>query len=151
MNSSEFVFHQEDKGDHFYIIEEGKVECGFEQELSDGTTSFELIRTLTQGDHFGEIALIRNVRRTLAVRACEHGSKLWSLNRAAFTRILGSIKQKLKEDYQEGEQAQVPSAEASGEPDIPQIKPAEEIKDPKPTVQAATKPKAREQLRRKRR
>lgn len=65
----EYVFHQGDRGDHFYIIEEGQVECGFEQELSDGTTSFELIRTLGQGDHFGEIALINNVRRTLAVRS----------------------------------------------------------------------------------
>lgn len=44
--AGEYVFHQGDRGDHFYIIEEGQVECGLEQELSDGTTSFELIRTL---------------------------------------------------------------------------------------------------------
>jgi len=52
------VFHQEDKGDHFYVIEEGQIECGFEKEQADGSTDFELVRTLYQGEHFGEIALI---------------------------------------------------------------------------------------------
>ena len=28
MNSGEYVFHQGDKGDHFYIIDEGEIECG---------------------------------------------------------------------------------------------------------------------------
>ena len=49
--------------------------------------------------HFGEIALINNVKRTLSVRALEP-CKLLSLTRASFNRILGSIKQFLKEDYQ---------------------------------------------------
>jgi len=99
MGPGEFVFHQDDKGDHFFVIEEGQIECGFERELSDGTTSFELVRTLGQGDHFGEIALIKNVRRTLATRTTQHPVKLLSLTRKTFNRILGSIKQFLKEDY----------------------------------------------------
>lgn len=69
MIPGEFVFHQGDKGDHFFIIEEGQIECGSEVENPDGTTTFDLVRTLNKGDHFGEIALIRNVRRTLAVRS----------------------------------------------------------------------------------
>jgi len=56
-------------GDHFYVIEEGTIECGLEKKNPDGSITFELVRTLKQGDHFGEIALINNVRRTLAVRA----------------------------------------------------------------------------------
>ena len=67
MSAGEFVFHQGDKGDHFYIIDEGKIECGFEKE-SGAEPQFELVRTLSQGEHFGEIALINNVRRTLSVR-----------------------------------------------------------------------------------
>jgi CRP-like cAMP-binding protein len=69
MIAGEFVFHQGDKGDHFFIIEEGQVECGAEVENADGTTSFNLVRSLKKGDHFGEVALINNVRRTLSVRA----------------------------------------------------------------------------------
>lgn len=68
-------------------------------ENPDGTTSFELIRTLEKGDHFGEISLIRNVRRTLAVRSSTAHTQLFSLTRSTFNRILGSIKQFLKEDY----------------------------------------------------
>ena len=75
------------------------MECGYEQELADGKTSFELIRTLTKGEHFGEIALINNVRRTLAVRSSVDQTKLLSLNRSTFNRILGSIKQFLRENY----------------------------------------------------
>ena len=45
------------------------MECGRETELPDGTKQFELIRTLTEGENFGEIALINNVKRTLAVRS----------------------------------------------------------------------------------
>ena len=32
MNAGEYVFHQGDKGDHFYIIDEGEIECGFEND-----------------------------------------------------------------------------------------------------------------------
>ena len=54
----EYIFHQGDKGDHFYVIEEGTIECGFEKEQEDGSTEFELVRELGHGEHFGEIALI---------------------------------------------------------------------------------------------
>lgn len=37
MIGGEFVFHQGDTGDHFFIIEEGQVECGSEVEKPDGT------------------------------------------------------------------------------------------------------------------
>jgi cAMP-dependent protein kinase regulator len=98
--AGDFIFHQGDTGDHFYIIEEGTIECGFEKEQPDGTNSFDIVRTLSQGDHFGEIALINGVRRTLAVRSgLDSTTQLLSLTRQTFTRILGSIKQYLKEDY----------------------------------------------------
>ena len=99
MSAGEYVFHMGDKGDHFYIIEEGQIECGLENEQPDDLNSFEHVRTLNQGDHFGEIALINNVRRTLAVRASKENTRLLSLNRSTFNRILGNIKQFLKEDY----------------------------------------------------
>ena len=93
----EYVFHQGDKGDHFYIIDEGQVECG---QQNDSDTNFELVRTLGKSEHFGEIALINNVRRTLSVRAnSKTGAQLLSLERDTFDRILGTIKQFLKEDY----------------------------------------------------
>lgn len=55
---------------------------------------------LTESMHFGEIAILRNVKRTLSVRASSDKLKLLVLSRTAFQRILGSIKDLLKEDYQ---------------------------------------------------
>ena len=93
-NDGDYVFHEGDVGEHFYIIEKGEMECG--REKKDG--SFELVRKLEAGSHFGEIALINNARRTLSVRS-KGASQMMSLTRAAFNRILGSIKKYLKEDY----------------------------------------------------
>ena len=66
-----------------------------------------------QGDHFGEVALINNVRRTLAVRSARDQTQLLSLNRSTFTRILGSIKQFLKEDYAGDDRQQTNSVDGS--------------------------------------
>ena len=40
MIGGEYVFHQGDTGDHFFIIEEGQIECGSEVMKPDGTTQF---------------------------------------------------------------------------------------------------------------
>ena len=39
------------------------------------------------------------MKRTLSVRVASDSAQLMTLNRETFTRILGSIKQYLKEDY----------------------------------------------------
>lgn len=61
----------------------------------------QAIRVLGAGSHFGEIALINDVKRTLSVRVTSDKVKLLLLARDAFTRILGSIKKYLKEDYKQ--------------------------------------------------
>jgi MFS family permease len=53
------VFRQGDPADRFYVIETGAADV-----VGDG----RLITTLGPGDGFGEIALLRRVRRTAAVR-----------------------------------------------------------------------------------
>ena len=70
------------------------MECGHVK--SDN--SFELIRKLEVGDHFGEIALVKGVQRTLSVKSIGI-SQLLSLTKSSFERIFGSIKQQLKGDY----------------------------------------------------
>lgn len=92
----EYIFHKGDQGDNFYIIEEGEVEFGHEDE--EGNIP-EPVRVLGVGSHFGEIALINDVKRTLSVRATTDKVKLLLLARDAFSRILGNIREYLKEDY----------------------------------------------------
>jgi CRP-like cAMP-binding protein len=54
------VFRQGDPADRFYVIETGAADV-----VGDG----HLVTTLGPGDGFGEIALLRRVRRTATVRA----------------------------------------------------------------------------------
>jgi CRP-like cAMP-binding protein len=54
------VFQQGDPADRFYMIETGAADV-----VGDG----RLVTTLGPGDGFGEIALLRRVRRTATVRA----------------------------------------------------------------------------------
>lgn len=92
----QFVFNQGDIGNEFFIIESGQCECL--KPTPDSEDGFEQVRLLTEGSHFGEVAILKNVTRTLAVRAVDN-LKLLVLSREAFQRILGSIKDFLMEDY----------------------------------------------------
>ena len=53
------LFNKGDKGDYFYVIKEGKIEL---------KTEFGL-KTLNEGDTFGELALIQNKKRTASAKA----------------------------------------------------------------------------------
>ena len=60
MPAGQAVFHQGDPADRFYVIETGAADV-----VGDG----RLVTTLGPGEGFGEIALLRRVRRTATVRA----------------------------------------------------------------------------------
>ena len=72
------VFREGDRGDRFYVIREGEAEIEV-----DGRRG----RTLGAGDHFGEIALVRDVPRTATVRAL-HDLRLSALDREVFLATL---------------------------------------------------------------
>lgn len=59
--------------------------------------TLKLIRTLNPNEHFGELALIKNEKRSLSCRvSSKEGARLLSLDRETFMRILGSIDELLK-------------------------------------------------------
>jgi len=80
------VITQGEEGNKFYIIESGvceaiKSEGGAEKKLE-----------LKSGDYFGELALLNNEPRAATVQASSDSVTLLSIDRKAFTRLLGSLK-----------------------------------------------------------
>ena len=59
------IFRKGEMGDKVYVIENGQVKAVEEEPGKEE----KVIRTMGPGDHFGEIALIRRIPRTLTVRA----------------------------------------------------------------------------------
>ena len=78
--ADQVVVSRGEAGNHFYAIASGRAAV----ERDDGTT-----RELEPGDFFGEIALLRDVRRTATVRATEP-LRLYALERDEFlTAVTG--------------------------------------------------------------
>jgi hypothetical protein len=71
--AGEAVITAGDPGDYFYIVDQGEFEI-----VADG-----LHARARAGDHFGEIALLRDIARTATVKAVVD-SKVWALDRDAF-------------------------------------------------------------------
>jgi CRP-like cAMP-binding protein len=73
VTAGEVVVRAGEPGDRFYIVANGELEI-----VAEG-----LHATARAGDHFGEIALLREVARTATVRALV-ASKLYALEREDF-------------------------------------------------------------------
>lgn len=76
------VVREGDPGDRFYVIVRGRVDV--ERQL---ITGLEKVAVLSDGDHFGEIALLRNTPRNATIRT-NQPTVLLSLPRDSFLRLL---------------------------------------------------------------
>jgi MFS family permease len=72
--AGEDVFRQGDRGERFYVVQSGEADV-----IGDG----KVIRTLREGDGFGEIALLQDAERTATVRA-RTPTRLYTLDRRHF-------------------------------------------------------------------
>ena len=79
LTKEEFIIKEGEEGDYFYILEEGTVECIKNSE--DSSQEPTLVRTLNRGDHFGELALINNVKRSLSIKVVSDTAKVLALGR----------------------------------------------------------------------
>jgi ATP-binding cassette subfamily B protein len=77
------VLQQGDHGDRFYIVARGRLLVTKHDAAGEAVE----VATLTDGDHFGEIALLRDDRRNATVRTLSP-SVLLSLSRTHFMRLI---------------------------------------------------------------
>ena len=81
------IIKQNDTGDIFYILDEGK--CHAEKVLEKGKPSVN-VKNYVPCDYFGELALLKGEPRAATVIADED-CKLLALDRMAFKRLLGPL------------------------------------------------------------
>jgi len=82
-SAGEDVVREGEPGDRLYVVGRGRVEV-----VVPAGTGEEVVNTLTDGDFFGEIALLADQPRAATVRTAAQ-SELYSLARADFEWLLG--------------------------------------------------------------
>ncbi len=86
VRAGQTVIRQGERGDEFYIVMRGALEIVH----TDAAGTEKLLRTVRDGDSFGEIALLEgDAMRTAAVRAVTD-SEVLVMDRDAFSRIVSS-------------------------------------------------------------
>ena len=94
----EYIIKQGEKGDIFYILDEGQAHA--EKVLEEGKKA-ENVKSYESGGYFGELALLKGEPRAASVVA-DTNCKCLSLDRMAFKRLLGpleNILQRKSENY----------------------------------------------------
>lgn len=83
---NDIICTQGDEGEYFYIIKDGTAVCSQLDDEKDDKT----VATLTNGDYFGEIALLTSKLRQATVKASGQLNVL-AIDRYTFTRVLGNL------------------------------------------------------------
>jgi len=88
------VIEEGESGDYLFVIEKGSLEC---LKLIEGQS--KVVRTCTEGDVFGELALLYNCPRAANVVAKTNGI-CWQLDRESFNHIVKDSAVKRREKYE---------------------------------------------------
>ena len=94
----DYIIKQNDRGDVFYILDEGKAHA--EKVFEEGKKA-EKVKDYESGGFFGELALLKGEPRAASIVA-DTNCKCLSLDRMAFKRLLGpleNILQRNSENY----------------------------------------------------
>eukprot|EP00919_Chromeraceae_sp_WS-2016_P054668 GHVR01129954.1.p1 GENE.GHVR01129954.1~~GHVR01129954.1.p1 ORF type:complete len:396 (+),score=89.88 GHVR01129954.1:24-1211(+) len=96
LKPKERPINQGDDGDCLYVIESGKIECF---KVFEPGTPEKMVKSLSAGDVFGELALLYNCPRAASVEAKET-SVVWILDRGTFNAIVKESANKKRQLYQ---------------------------------------------------
>merc|ERR1712216_1084988 len=88
------IIHEGGDGECLYVVETGNLEC-FKK--IDGEE--KMVKALSEGDAFGELALLYNCPRAASVQSKDE-CILWELDRGSFNAIVKDAAQKKREKYE---------------------------------------------------
>ena len=95
-NKGDYIIRQGDRGDIFYILDDGKAHA---EKLFEGAKKAEKVKDYEAGGFFGELALLKNEPRAASIIA-DTNCKCLSLDRMAFKRLLGPLEKILQRNSQ---------------------------------------------------
>ena len=87
VNAGEFIIKQGEKGDKFYILDEGEA---YASKVFNEGEEAKNVKDYKSGDYFGELALLKDEPRAASIIA-KTDCKLLTLDRMAFKRLLGPL------------------------------------------------------------
>ncbi|RLO05008.1 hypothetical protein DYB28_006524 [Aphanomyces astaci] len=87
--SNTVIFREGEMGEHFYVITSGEVQV---TKLNAATEVDEFVRVMSSGDHFGELALLKDDTRS-ATCVSTTDVQLLVLSRDHFSAMLGSLQE----------------------------------------------------------
>lgn len=89
------IINQGDNGDFMFVCESGALECYVKKDGEE-----KMVKDVSPGDCFGELALLYNCARAASVQAKEK-SICWQLDRETFNHIVKDAAAKKRERYSE--------------------------------------------------
>ena len=92
VNAGEYIIKQGEKGDKFYILDEGEAYAA--KVFNEGEEA-KNVKDYKSGDYFGELALLKDEPRAASIIA-KTDCKLLTLDRMAFKRLLGPLEDLLQ-------------------------------------------------------
>ena len=96
IQAGETVINQGENGDVLYIIENGTLDCNKTFNKEEGE---KYLKTYSNGEVFGELALLYNAPRAATIKAKEN-AVLWALDRETFNNIVKDSAMKKREKYE---------------------------------------------------
>ena len=93
-SDQEYIIHQGDNGNQFYIVVDGKLVA---EKKEDGECN--VVFEYKEGDYFGELALLHDQPRQASVKAVGKVT-VACIQREAFKRLLGSLEDILKRNQE---------------------------------------------------
>jgi len=88
------IIHEGGDGECLYVVESGNLECFKKIEGEE-----KMVKALSEGDAFGELALLYNCPRAASVQSKDE-CILWELDRGSFNHIVKDAAQKKREKYE---------------------------------------------------